>query len=179
MEKRIMSASIMAVILASICAVPNAFGQTYILYKDPGGKYSIKYPSDWLSGYQTGPGGNGSMFSSPNDVFMRVDVGISKVNFSNPDPATFLTMTGVNTTGNNYTITQPLNCDTYTLAGHRACTTTYQGQDSNGAHLQTISLVSIINGTSYGFGLTDTQANFNRTLPTFMYMLLTFKLRTQ
>lgn len=172
------STSIMAVLLVSICAIPNAFGQTYSTYKDPGGKYSIKYPSDWLSGYQTGQGGNGSMFSSPNDVFVRVDLGIIKVNFTNPDPATFLTMSGVNTTQNNYTITQPLNCDTYTLAGHRACTTTFHF-DSNGSQLQTMTLVSIINGTSYGFGFTDTQADFNKTLPTFMYMLLTFKPGTQ
>ena len=93
MKKQILlTISIAAVILASICAIPSTFALQYTNYVDPNGKWTIQYPSDWLAGHSNTIRANDSQsineskftpFDSGN-VSIAVGIGSNVMNKSYP-----------------------------------------------------------------------------------------------
>ena len=167
MKKQILlTISIAAVILASICAIPSAFALQYTNYADPNGKWTIQYPSDWLAGHSNTIRANDSQsineskftpFDSGN-VSIAVGIGSNVMNKSYPA----LIQRGGG----------QLNCDAFVIAGHKACiaimSIAYPSSD--------MVVIATINGTNYLLDLhADAQADFNKAFPIFMEMLTTFK----
>ncbi|MGB7953605.1 MAG: hypothetical protein WCF23_06455 [Candidatus Nitrosopolaris sp.] len=172
--------SIAAIISASICAIAAASAQAqFSTFTGPDGKFSIGHPSDWLERQVVRPPSLfGLIFTSPND--MRTNVTLSHIPnatllFSNPDIATlFSTFVNSLQRHNNAIISKPIDCNTYKVENNRACTATVQMVGSSGTQFQKMALWTSINGTIYALQFTDTQGDFNQTLPVFLQMLLTF-----
>jgi len=160
MKKQILlTISIAAVILASVCEIPSAFALQYTNYADPNGKWTIQYPSYWLAGNPKTNGSiaNESVFTSGNGSALIIEV-----TANNP----------VKTLSNNGF---QFNCDTIILAGHKTCVSTSQSdQNIDGTPMHVVFYVTSINGTNYLLQLMDTQTNFEKSFPTFMQMLTTF-----
>jgi hypothetical protein len=81
---------------------------------------------------------------------------------------------------NQFNVIQPIDCSTYTIVGQSACSVMYQmtyraGGGSLGIKVQTMLLITYINGMVYYFGAGATQPNFSHILPIFFHMLSSFK----
>jgi hypothetical protein len=174
---------VVAVTLASINTIPNASAQTqFSTFTGPDGKFSIEHPSDWFERQvvrnQPGTTLFGLIFTSPNDMHTNITVTyISNATllFNNPDIAILLS-NFLNSLQhhNNAIISKPIDCNTYKVENNRACTATVQMVGSSGTQFQKMALWTSINGTIYALQFTDTQGDFNQTLPVFLQMLLTF-----
>jgi hypothetical protein len=167
MKKQILlTISIEAVILTSICAIPSAFALQFTNYADPNGRWTIQYPSDWLAGHSNtirsndSQGVNESKFTPFDSGNVSIAVGIGS-NVMNKSYAALIQRGG-----------GQLNCDAFVIAGHKACiaimSLAYPSSD--------MVVITTINGTNYLLDLhADAQAGFNRAFPIFMQMLTTFK----
>jgi hypothetical protein len=66
----LLTISIAAAILASICAIPSAFALQYTNYTDPNGKWTIQYLVGWLVGHNVITGINGTQMSKNASKFI-------------------------------------------------------------------------------------------------------------
>jgi hypothetical protein len=176
MNKQIpITISIIAILLASICAVATASAQTqFSTFTGPKGKFRIGHPSDWLERQVLRPPVLvGVAFTSPND--MRTNITVLYIPntslFNNPDIATLLS-TDVNylQRHNNATISKPIDCNTYKVANNRACIVTIEMVGFGGTQFQRMAIWTSINGGIYALQFKDTKADFNQTLPVFLQM---------
>ena len=181
MKKQIpITISIAAVLLASICEVATTSAQTHFsTFTGPNGQFQIGHPSDWLERQVLRPPVLvGVAFTSPND--MRTNITVLYIPntslFNNPDIATLLSA-DVNylQRHNNATISKPIDCNTYKIAGNRACIATIEMVGFEGTQFRRMALWTSIDGGIYVLQFKDIKADFNQTLPVFLQMLLTFR----
>ncbi|MFZ0510249.1 MAG: hypothetical protein WAM14_01470 [Candidatus Nitrosopolaris sp.] len=145
-------------------ATPSAFATQYNNYTAPEGR-SIKFPSDWLVGYNTITGINGTKMSENASKFIPFDGQYSNVSVS----------IGITSRVNNQSYTSlfrqgdsQLNCGTYFIAGHNTCVRVFP-------RINDMAITSTNNGNDYLFDFRGgTQTEFETALPVFMQMLTTF-----
>jgi hypothetical protein len=180
MKKQILlTISIAGILSASICAVATASAQTlFSTFIGPNGKFSIGHPSDWLERQVVRPPVLLAIAFTSNDLRTNITVLYipNTTLFNNPDIATLLSA-DVNylQRHNNATISKPIDCNAYKIAGNRACIVTIEMVGIGGTQFQRMALWTSIDGGIYALQFKDTKADFNQTLPVFLQMLLTFQ----
>lgn len=156
---------IAALVFVSTGEVRSVFAQQYSNYEDPGGKWSIQYPSGWLVGHNATLVINGTNIGQNISKFVPFESQYSNVSIS----------IGITSRIGNQSYATLFhqsegNCDAYLLAGKKACVRVFL------ENIHGVTVTATINGVDYLFDFKGgTQPEFEYSLPIFMQMLTTFK----
>jgi hypothetical protein len=183
---RILFLTLLIILTNSSTTIPAALAQSFIMYNDPNGKFSISYPSGWsvmqkplpnMTGYNhifVDPGRHELVTVGEMEVPPSIKESIAK----NPNIIAIGLSRLLNSSIQTMTSIDPIDCNAFRIAGNIACITAgkmTQVQGSLVLNLKITSLISYINGTIYLFQGGGQPQDYSQAAAIFGQMLSSFK----
>jgi hypothetical protein len=159
------------VISSSLLVKAQARTEPMALYKDPKGRFSILYPTNWTATPQ-------DKYQTPLVKFENNAGASADIILLSPrtiDPGT-LARAIVNSGGPfGYTLFQGVECVKYKMDGQKACSFVFTTQGNPNLGTPGLVVMQVV-GQMYSISLSVPQSLFNQTLPTFQTMLSSLKI---